>query len=90
MFSKPETRLVSDAYFNLIKIIDYHMELQSISTSHYWLIKKVLGREKIIVMYHKHKLELYYHYQRDFYSVGQAIDYIKNHDDYYLSNFSVF
>lgn len=86
MFSNYERRLLGDKYFIFIREEEKFIEVMSKPTSHCWMVfKKESKVDKPITLYHKHTRGTeYYHKQRDVYTVKQAIDTIKQHDNYVL------
>jgi len=87
MFSKPEQRLLSDPYFQIVRSNESFYELQSRNTLHYWMIRKNYNAESFrIELHHKHKVHDYYHTQyRNVSTVKKAIRIIKDHDRYVLN-----
>lgn len=63
-------------------------EIQSINTSHLWIIKKVYNCTSVkIHVYHKHSSNIpYYHRHLTTYSVKKAVLLIKKHDIYILNS----
>ena len=88
MFTKKESTLIRSNYFYLLRTTDNFIEFQSKSTKHCWIIYKntvMTGSRRPISIYHKHSpIVEYYHKHWECFTVSQAIDSIKNHDDYVL------
>ncbi len=81
--------LITVNYFNIIKDVDEFLEIQSINTGHYWIIKKLpyFSFKLHIQVYHKHSLKNpYYHKHSQHFNIEQAIHQIKEHDKYILIN----
>lgn len=82
MFTSKDIRLCSNSYFNIIKICETFIELQSKNTGHYWIIQKC---NKVIQLHHKHNCtDPYYHKQKKVFTVEKAIVAIMSHDTYVL------
>jgi hypothetical protein len=88
MFTAKELYQVNTNYFNILKTYDDFIEIQSINTKHYWIIKKQITYTRTpLVLYHKHSLLTpYYHKQSRANSINHAIQQIKSHDKYVLKN----
>lgn len=82
MFENGELRYIDLSYFNIIKIMQEEdfIEIQSICTKDYWIIKKNKFFEERfpIILYHKHNGQKYYHRHWQCYKVRQCIDSIKS------------
>ena len=89
MFKNEELKYIDLNYFHIIKIMqdEDFIEIQSICTKDYWIIKKnKFFEEKFpIILYHKHPRQKYYHRHWQCYKVRQCIDSIKSHDYYALN-----
>ena len=89
MFKNEELKHIDLNYFHIIKIMqdENFIEIQSICTKDYWIIKKNKFFEERfpIILYHKHKGQKYYHRHWQCYKVRQCIDSIKSHDYYALN-----
>ncbi len=82
-FRPKDIKLLSDSYFRIIRITEAFIELQSVNTSHCWIIKK---HEGYMLLFHKHsKRDCYYHKHKTIYSIKAAISEIKSHDSYVLN-----
>jgi hypothetical protein len=90
MFTSKELSLIHLSYFIRHKITDDFIELESISTNHLWIIKKLHQPSKYpIQIFHKHNQHIsYYHKHSGAYSVQQALQQIKSHDNYVLLEYS--
>lgn len=88
MFTSKELSQIHPSYFIRHKITDDFIELESITTNHLWIIKKLYQPNKYpIQIFHKHNQHIpYYHKHSGAYSVQQAIKQIKSHDNYVLNN----
>ena len=86
MFTIPEKKLIDKKYFEIIRETDVFIEITSRNTMHCWIIQKRLNQGKRkIYLYHKHSIkDEYYHQHKKTFTVGQAINEIKGHDDYVL------
>ena len=86
MFKNEELKYIDLNYFHIIKIMqdENFIEIQSMSTKDFWIIKKnKFFKEKFpIILYHKHPKQKYYHRHWQCYKVSQCIESIKNHDCY--------
>lgn len=89
IFTNEELKNIDLSYFNINRIIqdEDFIEIQSLNTKDYWIIKKnKFFKEKYpIILYHKHPKQEYYHRHWQCYKVSQCIDSIKNHDYYSLN-----
>lgn len=86
MFTNTEKGLIDKAYFKVIRETEGFIEVISKNTKHCWIIQKRLnhGKRKIY-LYHKHSTkDAYYHQHRRTFTVKQAVDDIKGHDEYVL------
>lgn len=86
MFTKKERRSFGENYFSVIREEERFVELMSRNTEHCWMIfKKLSQTQRPIVLYHKHTKDTqYYHKQRELWNVANAVEDIKQHDDYIL------
>jgi len=84
LFSKSELKLFGDGYFAIIRVEEKYVEVMSLNTKHCWIVfKKELESEKPIILYHKHTKDTeYYHNHWQTGTVKNAVNSIKNHDDY--------
>lgn len=89
MFSKKELAFINLAYFNICRIIQEEnlLEIQSINTKDYWIIKKInfFEGKYPIILYHRHSDQKYYHKHWQYYKVKQCVKAIKNHDSYKMN-----
>jgi hypothetical protein len=78
------------SYFTFIRSNEIFIELKSKNTGHCWCIKKISYiNSKRIQVFHKHSFENpYYHKQKNTYAMKEAIEIIKKHDSYILSQSS--
>lgn len=88
MFTQKESTFIHTNYFNLVRTTEDFIEFQSKCTKHCWIIRKnpfSTGNSRTIIIYHKHSPKIeYYHKHWECFTVRQAIDSIKKHDDYVL------
>lgn len=86
-FNKRDIALISEEYFEIMKIAPCYIELQSKCTGHCWIINKMGYSDKFPYwLYHKHKKEEQcYHLQRKKGSIKYAIKELKEHDLYQRS-----
>lgn len=83
IWTQKEKRKLSDTYFKILQITEKYYELQSKNTGHHWIVKKICTGKYPVVLYHKHsRKNTYYHKQCGVYTVTQAINEIKKHDQY--------
>mgnify|MGYP006976467083 CR=1 FL=1 len=86
MFTNTEKSFIDKAYFKVIRETEGFIEVISKNTKHCWIIQKRLNKGKRkIYLYHKHsdKVE-YYHQHNKTFTVRQAVEDIKGHDEYVL------
>ena len=88
IFTKPEEKLFTSAYFKVLQKTEKYIEILSRNTNHCWVMKKSNSAQShLISIFHKHsQSDSYYHKHSKAKTVKQAIMQIKNHDDYVLSN----
>ena len=89
MITNYELKHIDLSYFNICRIIQEEdfIEIQSVCTKDYWIIKKSKSfKTKFpIILYHKHNGQKYYHRHWQCYKVSQCIQSIKKHDYFYLN-----
>ena len=88
MFTNYEKRLLGGGYFYIIREEEKYIEVKSKSTGHCWMIfKKTYDQDKPVVLYHKHKADdEWYHEHWRTWTVKAAVQSIKSHDAYVVSN----
>ena len=86
MFTRKEHGFFRDPYFRVIREEELFIEVQSINTGHCWnVFKKQFEAKYRVTLYHKHKTtDPYYHKHRPCFTVAEAVQQIKSHDDYVL------
>lgn len=85
MFTKKQLSFLDGGNFQLIRITDDYIEFRSRNTWHCWIIKKEsISVQYPYTIYHKHRLNDYYHRHWQTYSLEKCIDSINSHDDYVL------
>ena len=86
MFTIPEKKLIDKKYFEIIRETDDFIELKSKNTHHCWIIQKhQFDDKRKIYLYHKHSMKnRYYHHHYKTFTVRQAVEDIKGHDEYVL------
>ena len=88
MFTKKEYTFINPEYFVLRRTTDNFIEFQSKSTKHCWIISKnpfKSENSRPVIIYHKHSPKIeYYHKHWECFTVRQAIESIKKHDDYVI------
>lgn len=85
-FSRKEVSLISQEYFEILKIATCYIEIKSKNTGHCWRICKP-GRHSAysIEIYHKHSHETpVYHLHRRKSTMWGTIEEIKKHDQYQM------
>lgn len=87
MLTSSEARMIcNNRYYEIIRITQDYIELQSKLTGHCWIIQEVTFDDcRRVRLYHKHSREIeYYHMQkRNSYTVRQAHGVALKHDDWY-------
>ena len=88
MYNKAELSLVKNKYFNVIRIEDRMIMVQSKNTGHCWMLfKKVLDEDWPLYLYHKHALtDEWFHEHKKCKNVAQAVREIKKHDTYVIAH----
>lgn len=88
MFTNKERRLIECGYFTVIRETDRFIEFRSNNTKHQWIVyKNSIDSNKPVTIYHKHTAKIkYYHKHYETWNVVKAIESIKGHDDYVLTN----
>ena len=84
MFTEFEERLLSCGYFEIIEWKDDSVELMSIDTRHFWIMKK-FEKEGYpgLVLYHSHNGDSYHvHFCYAETDVAPALSEIMSHDRY--------
>lgn len=86
MFTRKDTSLLEQPYFQVIRITENYYEIQSRNSKHCWIIQKSYSQDRRPVqIYHKHTIKTaYYHNHAYAINVKHAVKLIKGHDDYVL------
>lgn len=72
-------------YFKIIRETGSFIEIMSKNTKHCWLIQKKRDDDNLIILHHKHSMQIpYYHKQKEVSSVAHAMKLIKGHDRFVL------
>ena len=86
MFSVLEKKLIDKNYFDVLQRTEDYIEIKSKNTKHCWVIHKhSFADKRKIYLYHKHSMNVrFYHQHKRTFTVKQAIENIKGHDEYVL------
>ncbi len=86
MFTRKDTTLLEQPYFQVIRITEDYYEIQSRNTKHCWIVVKFpVKDQRSVQLYHKHTIKTaYYHNHASTFNVEHAVKLIKGHDDYVL------
>ena len=79
MYSPTDLVIITNPYFNVLRIEEEFLEIQSKNTGHYWLIE---DKRDYIELYHRYPGNENYHYQTSFGIIEDALLNIALHDDY--------
>lgn len=87
MFTRKEKNMLFDPYFEVIRETEQFIEVRSVNTGHCWSIfKNEYNQTHRVTLYHKHKeSDPYFHQHRMCRNVVAAVEQIKSHDTYVLT-----
>ncbi len=83
MFTLQQLNTIDRAYFHVFESSPISVSLKSKNTCHFW---KVRIEGKDIILYHSHQGDANYHVQCKVKNLASAMNKIKKHDRYQLSN----
>lgn len=85
-FTKREMKLLYDSYFEVIREMEKYIEVKSVNTEHCWnVFKHTFESGRHVTLYHKHSMNKpYYYKQCSCRTVVEAVERIKQHDEYEL------
>ena len=85
MFTATELKNIDQIYFHIINAGFYSVTLQSKNTKHYWhILHQQYPKFSSCKIQHKHHPAYQFHDQGNAPSLQQAIEEIRDHDQYYL------
>ena len=87
-FKKTELLLLQNDYFNVIRVEENFVSVQSKNTGHCWMVfKKTYDMDKPVVLHHKHNItDEWYHEHKRGWTVEEMVKEIKQHDQYVLEH----
>lgn len=83
MFRKKDFKQIDKEYFNIIRLSEFAITIQSKNTHHYWHITHSVPHG--FVVQHRYEEFGLYHRQCSVKKLRTAFDKIKYHDNYILS-----
>ena len=78
-YSTTDLFIISNPYFNVLRVEEKCLEIQSKNTGHYW---KIEDKRDYLELHHKYPGDANYHYQTSFGLIEDALLNIALHDDY--------
>lgn len=80
MFSTKDFKLIDQKRYKIIRQSEYDIELMSLSTNHYWLIR---FNSPDLILFHKYNASLKYHRQALYNPIRliYVLKYISKHDN---------
>lgn len=86
MFELKDIQKIDDSYFNVIRISEYDIEIQSENTGHVWLLHSTENDDKgDCIIFHKHNIKHRYHRHGTAGNMAIAVRNIKSHDKWQLA-----
>lgn len=85
MFTLKDIQNLDNTYFNIIKISEYDVEIQSSNIGHVWLLHSPINDEEgSCIIFHKHHIKHQYHRHGTAGNMAKAVRSIKLHDKWQL------
>jgi len=86
MFNSKDMQKIDKVYFNVIRMSEYDIEIQSENTGHVWLLHSTENEDNgNCIIFHKHNKKHPYHRHGSAGSMATAVRNIKSHDKWQLA-----